>query len=135
VFGVDEETVESLIIDGLTAKRWTIATVERATLGLVGARIAAADHESTFAGTVFGGDAKALIPPEADVILTVGALEGEAAEGPQTTRPVKIEVTTPNQVITRVFHLAGDDERVRAFATIAGLHQIRIALEGNPARP
>ena len=49
--------------------------------------------------------------------------------GPRTTRQVEMEVTTPAGVTTRVFDFGGDDERVRSFATIAGLHLIRLALE------
>ena len=40
-----------------------------------------------------------------------------------------MKVTTPAGVITRVFDFGGDDERVRSFATIAGLHLVRLALE------
>jgi hypothetical protein len=42
---------------------------------------------------------------------------------------VPITVVTPAGEVRQVFHFGGDDERVRAFATIAGLHMIRKALD------
>jgi nicotinamide-nucleotide amidase len=133
VFGVDDETVERLIIDGLRAHGWTVATAERVTLGQVGSRLAAADH-AAHAGTVFGGGQADLIPPSADVTVAVSAAGEEASQGRRTSRPVEIAVTTPDAVTSQVFHFGGDDERVRSFATIAALHQIRIALGVNLAR-
>jgi hypothetical protein len=38
-------------------------------------------------------------------------------------------VETPAGVTSRVFDFGGDDERVRSFASIAGLHMVRLALE------
>jgi hypothetical protein len=40
-----------------------------------------------------------------------------------------MKVTTPIGAANRFFDFGGDDERVRSFATIAGLHLIRLALE------
>jgi nicotinamide-nucleotide amidase len=128
VFGVDTETVESLILDALTARGWTVGTVEEATLGQVGARIAGADgSRHRFAGTVIvGAQPSKPIPPVADVILSVGAA---SEAGSRTTRPVEMTVTTPEQGMTRIFEFGGDDERLRSFAAIAGLHMIRIAVQ------
>jgi hypothetical protein len=36
--------------------------------------------------------------------------------------------TTPSTEIGRVFSFGGNDERLRAIATIAGLHMIRLAI-------
>jgi nicotinamide-nucleotide amidase len=128
VFGVDDEIVESLILDGLAAHGWTVGTVEEATLGQVGARIAGVGRSRhLFAGTVIVGLRPSKpIPPLADVVLSVGAAP-EKSTG--TTRPVEMTVTTPEQAMTRVFEFGGDDERLRSFATIAGLHMIRIAVQ------
>jgi nicotinamide-nucleotide amidase len=130
VFGVDEETVETLICEGLTARGWTLGTIEQATQGQVGARIAGTDRVgASFAGTVITGNRlMELKAPLADVILTVGAADDQSS-GDRTTRSVEITVTTPEQVTKRVFEFGGDDERLRSFATIAGLHQIRIAVD------
>jgi nicotinamide-nucleotide amidase len=129
VFAVDGETVEDLIVDRLGSLGWAIGTIEQATLGQVGARIA--EHErSVFAGTVIvgreGGEATA---PIADVVLAVGPIGGEVSPGRRITRAVEMTVTTPDRVTTRVFDFGGDDERVRSFATSAGLHLIRTAVE------
>jgi nicotinamide mononucleotide (NMN) deamidase PncC len=127
---VDNETVESLILDALTARGWTVGTVEEATLGQVGARIAEADRSRhRFAGTVIVGvQPSKPMPPIADVVLSVGAAP---EEGSRNTRPVEMTVTIPEQAKTRVFEFGGDDERLRSFATIAGLHMIRIAVQGS----
>jgi hypothetical protein len=127
VFGADDETVESLILDGLNARGWTVGTVEAATLGQVGARIAIADgSRGVFAGTVIVGIQRGEpAPPIADVVLSVGAVLDDRAG---TTRPIEMTVATPEQATARVFEFGGDDERLRSFATIAGLHMIRIAL-------
>jgi nicotinamide-nucleotide amidase len=129
VFAVDGETVEDLIVDRLGSLGWAIGTIEQATLGQVGARIA--EHErSVFAGTVIvgreGGEATA---PIADVVLAVGPIGGEVSPGRRITRAVEMTVTTPDRATTRVFDFGGDDERVRSFATSAGLHLIRTAVE------
>jgi nicotinamide-nucleotide amidase len=131
VFAVDGETVEDLIVDRLGSLGWAVGTKEQATLGQVGARIAEHDRSrSVFAGTVIVGreDGEAT-PPIADVVLTVGPIGGEVSPGRRITRAVEMTVTTPDRATTRVFDLGGDDERVRSFATIAGLHLIRTAVE------
>jgi len=128
VFGADDETVESLILDGLAGRGWTVGTVEEATLGQVGARIAGADRSRRlFVGTVIvGAQPSKPIPPIADVVLSVGPAPGETS---QTTRPVEMTVTTPEQTMRRFFDFGGDEERLRSFATIAGLHMIRLAVQ------
>jgi hypothetical protein len=62
-------------------------------------------------------------------VLKVGPIGPDLDPGPRTTRQVEMTVTTPMGEISRVFDFGGDDERVRSFATIAGLHLIRLALE------
>jgi hypothetical protein len=106
-----------------------VGTIEQATLGQVGARIAEHDR-SVFAGTVIVGreDGEATAPI-ADVVLAVGPIGDEISPGRRITRAVEMTVTTPDRATTRVFDLGGDDERVRSFATIAGLHLIRTAVE------
>ena len=130
VFAADDQTIEDLIVAQLAKRGWAVATIEQATLGQVGARIAAVPAATgVFAGTILPGSAEAP-GPGGDVVLTVGPIGADLEEGRRTTRPVEVKVTTPEQVVRRVFDLGGDDERVRTFATIAGLHLIRIALEG-----
>ena len=124
VFGVDEETVERIVVAALQARGWTIATSEVATLGQVGARIALAGEEVLKGSVIMSGQ-----PSRADVTLMVGPIGPDLDPSSRTTRQVKMTVITPAGVTTRIFDFGGDDERVRSFATIAGLHLIRLALE------
>lgn len=131
VFGADEETVETIVVDRLIAHGWTVATFEHATLGQVGARLAIADRGRR----VFIGSAVAAgRPPEADVVLRVGPIGPDRDRGPRTTRQVEMTVTTPLGERSRVFDFGGDEERVRSFATIAGLHLLRVALDPAPGQ-
>ncbi|MEX1125826.1 MAG: molybdopterin-binding protein [Acidimicrobiia bacterium] len=135
VFGVDDETVERMIVGELAALGWTMSTVEVATLGQVGGRIAAEDQDrSVFAGSSIVGRPVHDIAPTADVVLTVGAIGEDPDPARRTTRPVEMTVTTPHHETKQVFDFGGDDERVRSFATIAGLHLIRIAVDTRPGR-
>ena len=130
VFAVDDETVEDLVIDRLRKRGWSLGTVEQATLGQVGARIADADHQGdVFAGSVIVGSvATGSSAPPADVVLSVGPIGVDPTPDRRTRRPVEMKVTTPLGDTSRVFEFGGDDERVRSFAAIAGLHLIRIAI-------
>jgi nicotinamide-nucleotide amidase len=135
VFATDDETVESILIDRVTGRGWTVATVEEATLGQVGARLAAADTTGrVFAGSIIVGHGAEMSRPEADVTLVVGPIGPDLDPGRRTTRQVEMKVTTPEGETGRVFDFGGDDERVRSFATIAGLHLIRLALDQPDAR-
>ena len=124
MFGADDVTVERIVVEHLAARGWTVATREEATLGQVGARIAIIG-ERVFKGSAIGAGQ----PPAADVMLMVGPVGPDLDSGPRTTRQVQMEVITPAGVTTRLFDFGGDDERVRTFATIAGLHLVRVALE------
>ena len=92
----------------------------------MGARIAQADP------TVFAGSVVAPAQPggaNAEVTLVVGPIGPDLDPGPRTTRQIEMTVETPAGVTSRVFDFGGDDERVRSFASIAGLHMVRLALE------
>jgi nicotinamide-nucleotide amidase len=140
VFATDDETVESILIDRLTRRGWTVATVEAATLGQVGARLATADHEDrVFAGSTIVGSGRQEFHkgqvPRGEVILVVGPIGLDIDPGRRTTRQVEMTVSTPLGETSRVFDFGGDDERVRSFATIAGLHLLRLALDPDPGGP
>ena len=128
VFATDDETVDVIVADQLTAKGWTVATIEHATLGQVGARLArATDGSGTYAATVIPGGGARGLTPHADVTLEIGPI-GARTNGTSPTRSVQMTVRTPETTRERVFEFGGDDERVRTFATIAGLHLLRLAL-------
>lgn len=130
VFATDDQTVELLILDGMAGRGWKVATVEEATLGQVGARLAALDPgHRVFAGSVIPGAAGSRVPA-GDVVLRVGPIGADTGSGARTTRAVAMTVDTPDGTHTRVFEFGGDDERLRSFATIAGLHLLRIATGG-----
>lgn len=131
VFAVDEETVERIVLDELAAREWTVATIEEATLGMVAGRLADADLASVFAGSVIVGSGDVTVP-SADVLVEVGPIGPDRGPGARTTRPVEVSVRTPNGEMSRVFDLGGDDERLRAFATMAALHMIRLGLRDLP---
>lgn len=130
VYGIDDETVESIVVARLAAAGWTVATSEVATRGAIGARLATVPGAGpVFAGTVVPGCAPTP-PPPADITLVVGPI-GDDAPGPRrTVRAVEMTVHTPTGAVTRVSTFGGDDERVGAFAAVAGLHLLRSALDG-----
>ncbi len=135
VFGADEETVETLVVRALARHGWTVGTVEEATLGQIAARLAATEGLAPFfGGSVTPGAGTAEPSPVVDVLLRVGRIGETETEDRRTTRPVEMTVATPHRLHTRVFDFGGDDERVRSFATIAGLHMIRIGLEAESDR-
>lgn len=128
VFAIDDETVEGQVIAGLSARGWTVGTVEKATLGGVGARLATAPGSGlVFAGTVVPPPARFTPPqPHAEVVLSVGEVETPAPG--DLARTVAMSLRTPEVEVGRTFRLGGGDEQVRTFATVAGLHMIREAL-------
>jgi nicotinamide mononucleotide (NMN) deamidase PncC len=112
-----------------------VATIEAATLGQVGARLAAADGTGrVFSGSKIVRSSTAVADPGADVTLVVGPIGPDFDPGRRTTRQVEMKVTTPDGEFSRVFDFGGDEERVRSFATIAALHLIRLALHRPTAR-
>lgn len=129
VFAQDEETVEGIVVGLLAARGSTAATVEEATLGQVGARLAAAGGD-LYRGSLVVGSGRGEAP-HADVVLTVGPIGPDAPTGSRTTRPVEMRVLTPEGESSRVFDFGGDDERVRSFAAIAALHLLRLSLSGS----
>ncbi len=131
VFATGDETVERLVIGSLSRLGWTVGTVEHATLGQVGARLAAADTGSCFAGSILPGTGPT---PDllADVVLVVGPIEPDPDPDVRTTRAVTMTVTTPQASMSHTFDFGGNDERLRSFASLAGLHVLRTTLEQGP---
>lgn len=130
VFASDDETVEGIVISALRRRGWTLATNEDATLGQVGARVASGPSGwEVHAGTIVRSAAE--LTPAADVILRVGRAGSDQLDGTRTTRPVEMTVSTPSVSVTRTFRFGGDDERLRSYAVVAGLHLIRLSLSGD----
>lgn len=127
VYAADGVTVEQLVVAALRAAGWTVSTLERATQGRIGARLDNADPSGdVFVGTVAPGAGDTVAPP-GDVIVEVGPIGVDSGEA--RTRAVAVSVATPVGCLARTFELGGDDETVREFAVVAGLHTLRLAIE------
>ncbi len=158
VFGVDGDTIEKVVLDGLEARGWTLATAESATGGLIAARLTGIPGASNvFRGSVvaYAADVKehalgvdaglvaehgivsepvALAMAEgtarrlaADVVVATTGAAGPADHG-RPAGTMVIAVRTPLRSTARTLRLPGDRERVRAYATTAALHHVRLAL-------
>ena len=159
VFGVDEETIEQLVLDLLAERGWTLATAESATAGMIAARITSVPGASkVFRGgaVVYATDLKASMLDVPQEVLDEGvvsdaialfmaegaadrmqadvavAVTGSAGPDPQEREigTMIIGVHTPDGSSTRVLRLPGDRERIRTYATTAALHLLRLAIVG-----
>ncbi len=156
VFGVDDETIERVVLELLQERGFTIGTAESMTGGLVSAALTSVPGSST---VVRGGvvpyhqalkkqllgvedisevvnletaeamaqGARALLGVDVAVAVT-GSAGPEPLEKPPGT--AVIGVSTPDDTRAREMRLPGDRERVRAYATTAALHLTRLALIG-----
>ncbi|MCP4307018.1 MAG: competence/damage-inducible protein A [bacterium] len=160
VFGLDDETVETILLRLATARGWSIATAESATGGLVASRITAIPGASeVFRGSIvaYHEDIKRTqLGVDADLIAEHGVVSepvaiamadgvaaalgadvgvsvtGSAGPDPQE-RPVGtmvIGVHTPDKTMARTVSLPGDRERVRTYTTTGALHLARLAMSG-----
>ena len=148
VFGVDEETMESVVLAGLGAKGVSLATVESATGGLMAQRLAARrEAEGVFAGGLVLPDAEARsrflgpdFKPSTDpaelarhmaesvrrqsgASIGLATLAGDRPDDP----PGTVFAALADLVDTRVqrFRLPGDPARVREYAVISALDFLR----------
>ncbi len=160
IFGVDDETIEKIVLGLARQNGWSIVTAESATGGLVASRLTAIPGASkVFRGAIvayhedikrmnLGVDA-ALIEQHGVVSEPVAiamadgvaaALEadvaisvtGSAGPDPQE-RPVGtmvIGVHTPDKTMARTVTLPGDRERIRTYTTTGALHLARLAMSG-----
>jgi len=156
VFGVDDETIERVIIGLLADRGLTIGTAESMTGGLISAALTsvpgasavvhgslvAYDHElkRRLLGVT---DVNRVVDPQtaeemakggrkllhADVVVAVtGSAGPDPLEEPPGT--VVIAVATPEEARSKMLHLPGDRERVRAYSVTAALQMTRLALIG-----
>ena len=160
VFGVGDQTVEHVVLAECESRGWTLGTVESATGGLLASRLTGVPGASkVFRGSVvpyaadvkedladvsgdtidrFGvvseevalemaeGGAKAL---GVDVVVTVtGSAGPDELEQPAGT--MIFAVQTPKDRRSRTLRLPGDRERVRTYGTTAGLHLLRLGIQG-----
>lgn len=157
VFGVDDETMERVVLRALEDRGWTLGVAESLTGGLVGARICDVPGASrAFRGSivsyatdvkrsVLGVTAAKAVSEEcaaqmadgarrvlgADVGLAVTGVAGPEEQDGQPVGTVWFGLALPGEAVsTTSVRLPGDRERVRQFAAITGLNLLRLRVEG-----
>jgi nicotinamide-nucleotide amidase len=160
VFGVDDETIESVVLREVEERGWTLGTAESATGGLVAQRLTSVPGASrVFRGSVvaYATDLKASLLGVPEDTLDAGVVSEETAEamaegarralgvdvavavtgsaGPDPQEreagTMVLAVATPEGVRGRTLRLPGDRERVRTYASTAALQLIRLAVSGS----
>jgi nicotinamide-nucleotide amidase len=151
VFGVDDETMESVVLDLLRARGLTLAVAESLTGGLMGARIADLPGcGDVYRGGVVAYEAsvkfKLLGVPEGPVVTaaaaeamavgvraaigvdvglaTTGVAGPDEQEG-QRVGTVFIGLALGDQIMSERVHLPGDRNRIRQYAVISALNVLR----------
>ncbi len=159
VFGVDDDTIERVLLALLEEKGWTLGTAESATGGGIAARITSVPGASkVFRGSIvaYATDLKRRLLGVGDDALGAGvvseavaeamavgardrltvdvaiAVTGSAGPDPLERRPgtMVVGVATPDGVKARTLRLPGDRERVRTYTVTAALHLARLAATG-----
>jgi competence/damage-inducible protein CinA-like protein len=161
VFGVDDETMESVVSGLLRQQGWTLGLAESLTGGLVGSRISDAPGSSEiFRGSivayasdvkrsVLGITAEHVVSAECaiqmaegarrvlgcDVGLAVTGVAGPTEQDGQPVGTVFFGVVMPGQEPEALrANLPGDRLRIRQFSTISLLNLARLRLLGLPGR-
>ena len=156
VFGVDDETMESAVLEQLRGRGWTLGVAESLTGGLIGARIVNVPGASeTFRGTIgaYATDVKrSVLGVTAESVVSEAAARemAEAAQrvlgadvgiaatgvaGPTEQDGVAVGTVffalampgVPTEVVST--RLPGDRERLRQFSTITLLNLLRQRLD------
>jgi nicotinamide-nucleotide amidase len=154
VFGVDEDTMESVVLDLMRAKGWSLGCAESVTGGLVGARLTGiAGASDVFRGSIvsYATEVKQqlLDVPAGPVVSEVAALAmargarrvlgcdvglaltGVAGPGEQDGMPAGTlccGLVWPDGEATRSFRLPGLREQMRQFSVINSLDWLRRTL-------
>lgn len=154
VFGYDAETMESVVLDLMRAKKWTLGTAESVTGGLVAARLTGIPGCSdVFRGSVvsYASDVKfdVLGVPDGPVVSeaaalamahgavgvlgadVVVALTGVAGPNLQEGHPAGtlcVAIVWPQGELTRTLQLPGQREQMRQMSVISALDLLRRAI-------
>jgi nicotinamide-nucleotide amidase len=156
VFGVDDESMESAVLERLQHRGWTLGVAESLTGGLIGARIVNVPGASeVFRGTigayatevkrdVLGVTAERVVSDAAaremadgarrvlgaDVAVSVTGVAGPAEQDGVAVGTVCFGIALPGRATETVsIRLPGDRERIRQFATISVLNLLRQRLD------
>jgi nicotinamide-nucleotide amidase len=159
VFAVDDETMESAVLQRLQPRGWTLGVAESLTGGLIGARIVNVPGASnTFKGSVasyatevkrsvLGVTAEQVVSREsaeqmaegarrvlgADVGIAATGVAGPDEQDGQPVGTVWFAIALPGQPAEAVStRLPGDRERIRQFSTISLLNILRMRLDDLP---
>ncbi len=159
IFAVDDETMESVVLDLCEARGWSLGVAESLTGGLVGARLANVPGASrTYRGSIasyatevkrslLGVEAERVVSEAAAVEMADGArrvlgcevalsITGVAGPDEQDGQPVGtvwFGIALPEHETSAVTaRLPGDRERVRQFSTISALNLLRMRLLSLP---
>ena len=156
VFGVDDDTMESVVLDLLRARGWSLGLAESVTGGLVAGRLTAIPGASeVFRGSIvsYASDVKfdVLGVPEGPVVSEAAAaamaegarrvlrsdvalsLTGVAGPTEQDGMPVGtlcVGIAMPDATITRALRLPGQREQMRQMSVISALDVLRRQLLG-----
>ncbi len=156
VFGVDDETMETAVLERLRGHGWTLGVAESLTGGLIGARIVNVPGASdTFRGTigsyatdvkrsVLGVTASSVVSEEAaremaegaqrvlgaDVGIAATGVAGPTEQDGVAVGTVCFAIALPGHPTESVStRLPGDRERLRQFSTISLLNLLRQRLD------
>ena len=156
VFGTDDETMETVVIDALRARGWTLGVAESLTGGLVGARLATvpgvsdvfrgsvASYATEVKRAVLGVTAEKVVSDVcarqmaegarrvlgADVGLGITGVAGPESQDGEPPGTVYFGLALPGLPVEAVSgRLPGDRERVRQFSTISLLNLLRLRLD------
>jgi nicotinamide-nucleotide amidase len=156
VFGLDDETIERVLLRLLSDLEYSIGTAESMTGGMVTARLTdlpgssavvrgglvAYDAELkqkllgvTDIGEIVSAETAVAVARGAQALLGVDvAVSVTGSAGPQPLEKpvgtVYVGVATPDDARARELRFSGDRERVRTYATTAALQLTRLALIG-----
>jgi nicotinamide-nucleotide amidase len=155
VFGADEETMESIVLDQLRRRGWTLGIAESLTGGLVAARLVSTpgtsdvlrgsivSYQTEVKRELLGVTADRVVSEEcaremaegarkvtgADVGLAVTGVAGPDPQDGQPVGTVFFGLALPGRRADAVgTRLPGQREQVRQFATISLLNLLRMAL-------
>ncbi len=151
VFGVDEQTMESVVLDLLRQRRLTLAVAESLTGGLLASRLTdIAGASDVFRGALVAyasdvkhqhlGVAEGPVVSEAaaaqmargvrdllgaDVALATTGVAGPSPQEDQPVGTVYVAMALGAQVETRLLHLGGNRRQIRQFTVIGLLNLLR----------